>query len=179
MEGGNHEGALTDLEGCMNLLQKITPRDDRAIAEIHYQLGLAHSLANDFDASIQQFNMATSLLEARINELQKIKEPPESDDPFYTVEGEIQELKELLPEIHDKIIDIKDFKREACRIKEIKDKIIGSCSNGAGPSDASDNVTIPKPASDISHLIRKKRKAEEEDQDANHPYKKPTPEKDT
>ncbi|XP_076161604.1 nuclear autoantigenic sperm protein [Ptiloglossa arizonensis] len=181
MEGGNFQGALNDLHRCLELLQQIEPREPRAIAEIHYQLALAHSLGNEFDASIEEFNKATELLETRIKELEELKEPPKTEDSFYTVEGEIQELKELLPEIREKISDMKDFKQEACKlvIEGIKSKVAGGCSNGAGPS-GSDSMSTPKvqkPASDISHLVRKKRKAEEPETEVASPCKKPTPEK--
>ncbi|KAF7395934.1 hypothetical protein HZH68_009984 [Vespula germanica] len=188
MEGGNHKGALNDLQGCLNLLEKIDPREPRAIAEIHYQLGLAHSLGNDFDASIEEFNKATMLLESRIKELEAITEPPKTDDPFYTVEGEIQELKDLLPEIQEKITDMQDFKQEACKlvIESLKSEVSRSNSNGAGPSSdtssssagSSTNSKVVKPASDISHLVRKKRKADEPETEVSvPPCKKPTPEK--
>ncbi|XP_046143545.1 histone-binding protein N1/N2 [Osmia bicornis bicornis] len=180
MEGGNFQGALNDLHRCLELLQQIEPREPRAIAEIHYQLALAHSLGNEFDASIEEFHKATELLEARIKELEEMKEPPKTDDSFYTVEGEIQELKELLPEIQEKISDMKDFKQEACKlvIEGIKSKVAGGCSNGAGPSGSSESTSkIQKPASDISHLVRKKRKAEEPETEIPSPCKKPTPEK--
>ncbi|CAK9834044.1 Protein HGV2 [Anthophora retusa] len=180
MEGGNFQGALNDLHSCLKLLQQIEPQEPRAIAEIHYQLALAHSLGNEFDASIEEFNKATELLEARIKELEQIKEPPKTDDSFYTVEGEIQELKELLPEIQEKISDMKDFKQEACKlvIEGIKSKVAGGCSNGAGPSGEADSASkVQKPASDISHLVRKKRKADEPETEVASPCKKPTPEK--
>ncbi|XP_033186564.2 nuclear autoantigenic sperm protein isoform X1 [Bombus vancouverensis nearcticus] len=180
MEGGNFQGALNDLHRCLELLQQIEPREPRAIAEIHYQLALAHSLGNEFDASIEEFNKATELLDSRIKDLEEMKEPPKTDDSFYTVEGEIQELKELLPEIQEKISDMKDFKQEACKlvIEGIKNKVAGGCSNGAGPSGSNDSAPkVQKPASDISHLVRKKRKAEESETEITSPYKKPTPEK--
>lgn len=172
MEGGNHETALTDLQGCLDLLQKITPRDHRAIAEIHYQLGLAYAMANEFDASIEQFKQASALLEARIVYLQSAQDNLSSescDDPFYTVQGEIKELKDLLPEIQDKIADIKDLKKEAGVIREIKEDAL---SDTAESSDAAENGT--KPVSDISHLVRKKRKAESEMDSAAIICKKPT-----
>lgn len=181
MEGGNFQGALNDLHKCLELLEQIEPREPRAIAEIHYQLALAHSLGNEFDSSIEEFNKATELLEARIKELEEIKEPPKTEDSFYTVEGEIQELKELLPEIREKISDMKDFKQEACKmvIEGIKSKVAGGCSNGAGPSgsDSGSSPKVQKPASDISHLVRKKRKADEQETENPSPCKKPTPEK--
>ncbi|KAK1124312.1 hypothetical protein K0M31_006683 [Melipona bicolor] len=180
MEGGNFQGALNDLHRCLELLQQIEPQEPRAIAEIHYQLALAHSLGNEFDASIEEFNKATELLEARIKELEEMKEPPKTDDSFYTVEGEIQELKELLPEIQEKISDMKDFKQEACKlvIEGIKSKVAGGCSNSAGPSGSNDSAPkVQKPASDISHLVRKKRKGDEIETEVASPCKKPTSEK--
>ncbi|CAL1674044.1 unnamed protein product [Lasius platythorax] len=179
MEGGNHESALIDFKACLNLLEKITPRDHRAIAEIHYQLGLTHAMANNFDASIEQFNQASALLEAKIVHLKTVQDdPPRSDDPFYTIEGEIKELQELLPEIQEKIADIKDMKKEADVIKEIKEERLNGCSNDAEASEASGSGSnTSKPASDISHLVRKKRKAEDEE-DVGSVCKKPLQEKD-
>lgn len=132
-------------------------------------------------------------METRIKNLESGGESTNNEDPFYTVEGEIKELKELLPEIRDKIADMRDFKQQACKlvIEGIKSKVAGgSCSNGAGPSgegsssgagsSSSTSMAAPKevkPASDISHLVRKKRKTEDEDTEAASPCKKPTPEK--
>ncbi|XP_011503228.1 PREDICTED: nuclear autoantigenic sperm protein [Ceratosolen solmsi marchali] len=190
MESGNQPGALADLYACLDLLHRIESVDPRSMAETHYQLGLAYSLGNEFDASIEQFKKATSLLESRIQDLEMMTDSPKSDDPFYTIEGEIKELKELLPEIQDKITDMRDFKQQACKllIQGIKNQVAsGSCSNGAGPSgecgpsSSSSTSTSAvsrevKPASDISHLVRKKRKTEDEEADVTL-CKKPTPEK--
>lgn len=194
MESGNQVGALADLNACMELLERLEPRDPRGIAETHYQLGLAYSLGNEFDSSIEQFQKATTLLENRITELEALGDKaPDNNEPGYTVAGEIKELKELLPEIRDKIADMKDFKQEACKmvIEKIKNSVAaGSCSNGAGPStadgasssssstvaSASDGNQEAKPVSDISHLVRKKRKPEDETESPA-PCKKATPDK--
>lgn len=186
MESGNQQGALTDLQACLDLLAKIEPCDPRAIAETYYQLGLAYSLANEFDASIEQFNEATSLLQSHIQRLEESKDSQKKEDPFYSVEGEIKELKELLPEIQEKIADMKDFKEEACKamVEGIKSKVAAGCLNGAGPSGdgasssaESSSGSQLKPASDISHLVRKKRKADEIEklEVGGTPSKKPTP----
>ncbi|KAL0107903.1 hypothetical protein PUN28_014877 [Cardiocondyla obscurior] len=157
MEGSNHESALIDFKACLNLLEKMTPRDHRAIAEIHYQLGLAHAMANNFDISVEQFNEASALLEAKIVYLKTLQDdPPQSDDPFYTVEGEIKELQELLPEIQEKIADIKDLKKEANVLKDIKEERLNGCSSDGEANEASGSgSSTSKPASDISHLIRR------------------------
>lgn len=179
MEGGNHESALTDFKACLNLLEKMTPRDHRAIAEIHYQMGLAHAMANNFDASVEQFDQASALLEAKIVHLKTLQgNPPQSDDPFYTVEGEIKELQDLLPEIQEKIADIKDLKKETDVIKEIKEEANGCSSDAKANTEASGSGAASKPASDISHLVRKKRKAEDEGSNTASPCKKLMQEKD-
>ncbi|XP_012539601.1 histone-binding protein N1/N2 [Monomorium pharaonis] len=181
MEGSNHESALIDFNACLNLLEKMTPRDHRAIAEIHYQLGLAHAMANNFDISVEQFNQASALLEAKIVHLKSLQDnPPQSDDPFYTVEGEIKELQELLPEIQEKIADINDLKKEANVLKEIKEERLNGTSSDAEANEASGSgsgSSTSKPASDISHLVRKKRKAEDEEETGSS-CKKPMQEKD-
>lgn len=178
MESGNHDSAMIDFKACLNLLEKMTPRDHRAIAEIYYQLGLAHAMANSFDASIEQFNQATALLEAKIVHLKTVADNPlQSDDPFYTVEGEIKELQDLLPEIQEKIADIKDLKKEADVIKEIKEEALNGCSNDEANEASGSGSAASKPASDITHLVRKKRKAENEENAAS-PCKKTMQEKD-
>lgn len=179
MESGNPEVAIADLENALTILEKIEPLDPRSMAELNYQLGLAHSLTNAFDKSINHFNKATTLLEARIKKLEATNESAKEND------GEIAELKELLPEILEKIADMKDFKQEACRlvIEGIKKQQANGNTNGAGPSSAgtstsADTTTAPiqpaKPASDISHLVRKKRKNDDPEAEAASPCKKPT-----
>ena len=191
MEGGNAIGALTDFKACLDLLQKIEPCNPRAIAEIYYQLGLAYSFASDFDSSIQEFKEASSVLKARIKELEETSDPPKSEDPFYSVEGEIKELKDLLPEIEEKISDTKDARNEACKLimAGIRDKVLAdnlraygastSASNGASssgaPSGSSSEASFSKPVSDISHLVRKKRKPEESQVEDASPCKKLSP----
>ena len=49
---------------------------------------------------------------------------------FHTIEGEIEELEALLPDIREKIADTIDLEKEALR------KITENGTNGAGPSSS-------------------------------------------
>ncbi|RZF34604.1 hypothetical protein LSTR_LSTR008629 [Laodelphax striatellus] len=185
MESENYDGAVQDMNKCLTLQHKMLSPDNRAIAETLFQLGVASSLCNQFDEAIKYFTNAGVVLERRIRILTSNKTAdPENlkKDPFYTVEKEIDELKALLPEIKDKIADMEDFKREAMKAlredlgNRLANKDGAGCSTsstGAGSSSSSaaengaDSAVSASPSkaagpvNDISHLVRKKRKADE------------------
>ena len=96
---------------------------------------------------------------------------PSMEEPkslFHTIEGEIEELEALLPDIREKIADTVDLEKEALRKLAENGS---SISNGAGTSSvegagaasaaATGGDSPSKPALDITHLIRKKRKPED------------------
>uniref|UniRef100_A0A2H1VJI6 SFRICE_014541 n=1 Tax=Spodoptera frugiperda TaxID=7108 RepID=A0A2H1VJI6_SPOFR len=182
LESETYDKAVTDMQSCLDLQKELYRSDDRRIAETHYQIGLANSLASNFDDAITHFKNAANILETRIKTLENPATVTEdatvkkfsTADPFYSVEGEIKELKELLPEIQEKIQDMMDYKAET--IKRVRETLCpsngegASTSNGAGPSSSSgagSSSSAPKPAaSDISHLIKRKRKASEGEADS-------------
>ena len=54
--------------------ESILPADDRWLAETHYQLGLAHSLADNFDEAVKHLESAVSVIDTRIkNNAEKLK----------------------------------------------------------------------------------------------------------
>ncbi|XP_039290887.1 LOW QUALITY PROTEIN: histone-binding protein N1/N2 [Nilaparvata lugens] len=182
MESENYDGAVQDMNKCLTIQHKILSADNRAIAETLFQLGVASSLCNQFEEAIKYFTNAGVVLERRIRTLTSSKAvDPEvvKKDPFYTVEKEVAELKALLPEIKDKIADMEDFKREALKAlrEDLGNRLAGNKDGGASTSSAaggsgaaegsSSAVSAASPSkasgpvNDISHLVRKKRKAEE------------------
>ncbi|XP_068631535.1 protein HGV2 [Battus philenor] len=168
LESETYDKAVIDMMKCLEIQKGLYCSDDRRIAETHYQIGLANSLSSNFEDAITHFKNAANILETRIKTLENPSAATEdatvkkysSADPFYSIEGEIKELKELLPEIQEKIQDMMDYKAETIkRIREISCASING-ERSAEPSSASSSTTEPKrAASDISHLIKRKRKA--------------------
>uniref|UniRef100_A0A1B6IXI9 Tetratricopeptide SHNi-TPR domain-containing protein n=1 Tax=Homalodisca liturata TaxID=320908 RepID=A0A1B6IXI9_9HEMI len=166
LESENYNNAIEDMKRCVEIQKQILPPDHRDIAETYFQLGVACSLCNEFDEAIMNFQTSSDVLEMRIKNLEE-KGAPEGEterNPFYSVEKEVAEIKALLPEIKAKISDMEDFKQETIKgvMETLKEK--PQSSDGAGPSSAPPiaNGSTPKPATDISHLVRKKRKPEED-----------------
>ncbi|KAI5652044.1 SHNi-TPR domain-containing protein [Phthorimaea operculella] len=179
LESETYDKAVADMQSCLELQKDLYRSDDRRIAETHYQIGLANSLASNFEDAITHFKNAANILETRI----KILENPEqasadetvkkytSSDPGYTIQGEIKELKELLPEIQEKIQDMMDYKAET--IRRVRETLCPSngASNGAGSSasdagfsSSSASSSSAKPVTNISHLVKRKRKSSETDE---------------
>ncbi|XP_013199592.2 nuclear autoantigenic sperm protein [Amyelois transitella] len=181
LESETYDKAVVDMQNCLDLQKELYGTDDRRIAETHYQIGLANYLASNFEEAITHFKNAANILESRIKTLENPAAATEdvtvkkysSADPHYTIEGEIKELKELLPQIQEKIQDMMDYKAET--IKRVREALgasngdapslasSSSHTNGAGSSSSS---SAAKPAADISHLIKRKRKSSETDADS-------------
>ncbi|XP_052740184.1 nuclear autoantigenic sperm protein [Bicyclus anynana] len=174
LESETYDKAVVDMVSCLDIQKELYKSDDRRIAETHYHIGIANSLATNFEDAITHFKNAANILETRIKTLENPSSVTDdatvkkysNSDPLYTVEGEIKELKELLPEIQEKIQDMMDYKTET--IKRVRESLFSngestvSSVNGAGSSKAE-----PKPAaSDISHLIKRKRKNSTEESPA-------------
>ncbi|XP_045497399.1 protein HGV2 [Colias croceus] len=174
LESETYDKAVVDMLSCLEIQKELYRSDDRRIAETHYQIGLANSLASNFEDAITHFKNAANILETRIKSLESPTAATDdatvkkysSADPLYSVEGEIKELKELLPEIQEKIQDMMDYKAETIkRVRETLCPSNGEKSQSNGASSSSE--AKPKPAaSDISHLIKRKRKPSETEEPA-------------
>ncbi|XP_042211203.1 histone-binding protein N1/N2-like isoform X4 [Homarus americanus] len=190
LESENYVQGIEDFTQCLKIQEKSLEEDNRCIAETHYQLGVAHSFSDDFDKAVESFQAALKVIELRIDNLkkkkkekegwteeQRTKDAVERPDPFYTEQGEIDELNKLLPEIKEKVIDMEEMKKDSKEKLQktakavLMAQAIGGRTpgpDGAGSSqtgfgfDAPSSSSSKMEAKPIAHLVRKKRKPEEE-----------------
>lgn len=181
--------AVEDLTCCLRRRQELLPEDSRCIAETHYQMGVALGFNLEFDKAVASLNDAIAVLEKRIANLKEKKEsddPSKAKDAFYSREREIAEIEGLIPEIREKIADTKDMQEET--FKKLGDKAfmesgeMEAVSNGnywlclplnqsasnffspAGNGTSTVPTIATKTTSDISHMIKKRKKPEDSDE---------------
>lgn len=178
-ESGNYGQAVDDFQECLALQLKHLPPHSRLLAETHYQLGITFSFTNEFRQAIDHFNSSIKVIETRVAMLQEVIDKAEAEEEAVKEnQTELEELKQLLPEIKEKVEDAKESQRTAAAASVAIQQTMGGAStssafpaeNGGASSSSSTVINqIPvkpavpsKSASDISHLVRKKRKPEEE-----------------
>ncbi|CAM4625524.1 unnamed protein product [Leuciscus chuanchicus] len=177
-ESGNYSQALEDFNECLTLQLKHLPSHSRLLAETHYQLGTTYSYTAQYSQAIEHFSKSIKVIESRLAMLQEVIDKAEGAEAAKEEKTELEELKQLLPEITEKIEDAKEGQRTAPMASEaIHQTLAGASTSSAFPaangdpssSTASqipvkpaDVASSSKSASDISHLIRKKRKPDEE-----------------
>lgn len=104
LESENFESAVDDIKRGLEVMKSIPSRDDRILAETHYKLGVALSTNSQMEEAIENFTASLELLKDRIKTLE------ETDKA--SGEVEINQMKGLIPEIEEKIADMKSFKEE-------------------------------------------------------------------
>ncbi|KAI4580185.1 hypothetical protein MJT46_001553 [Ovis ammon polii x Ovis aries] len=173
VESENYLQAVEEFQACLNLQEQYLEAHDRLLAETHYQLGLAYGYNSQYDEAVAQFSRSIEVIEKRMAVLNEQMKEAEGSPSEY--EKEIEELKELLPEIREKIEDAKESQHSG-NVAELalKATLVESSTSGFTPSGGSSSVSMiasRKPTdgasssncvTDISHLVRKKRKPEEE-----------------
>ncbi|KAF7660741.1 hypothetical protein LDENG_00276630 [Lucifuga dentata] len=180
-ESGNYTQALEDFLECLKLQLKHLDSDSRLLAETRYQLGLTYSLTCQYGQAVEELNSSISVIKSRLDKLQEAIDEAEGLDALPDERKEMEELKALLPEIQEKVEDategLKTANADAEAMKKILDGSTSSLSSAVQNGDtASSSVTKDSltngsssasghaskaPVSDISHLVRKKRKPEE------------------
>ncbi|KAK3557607.1 hypothetical protein QTP70_030535, partial [Hemibagrus guttatus] len=176
-ESGNYSQALEDFQECLAIQLKHLSPHSRLLAETHYQLGMTFSYTGQYSQSIQHFSSSIKVIESRLAMLQEVIDKTEGAEGAAEEKRELEELKQLLPEIAEKVEDAKESQRTAAAASEAIHQTLGGAStssgfateNGASSSTAAqiavkpaDGASSSKSVSDISHLVRKKRKPEDE-----------------
>ncbi|XP_033008192.1 nuclear autoantigenic sperm protein isoform X2 [Lacerta agilis] len=185
IESENYSQAIEEFRSCLALQQKYLEAHDRLLAETHYHLGLAFHYDNQYDEAVLQYSKSMEVIDKRmamLTERLKAKGEGSAED-----EKEIVELEGLLPEIKEKIEDSKESQKSA-RIAELalKATLVGGSSSSFPQATESNPASAipagqktdgaPQCITDISHLVRKKRKPEEETQQGDNEAKKSKPE---
>ncbi|XP_071983341.1 nuclear autoantigenic sperm protein [Engystomops pustulosus] len=175
IESENYSQAVEDFLACLTIQKEHLEEHDRLVAETQYQLGLAYQYSSRHEEAITHFTQSIDVIEKRLavltEELEKASEESKEE-----TQKEMEELKGLLPDIKEKIEDSKEAKKTA-EDKALQDTLVGTSSgfpkeNGGTSSTSTSTATAEKSSdctvpvtncvSDISHLVRKKRKPEEE-----------------
>nr|CAB3264204.1 protein HGV2-like [Phallusia mammillata] len=183
LEIENYSQAIGDFLECLVLHKELLDKHDRRLAETHYSLGLAYSFHQRYDNALEHYNAALGVLETRIDFLnEQIDEndrKKEKSEETIQECAEVGEINQLIPDINSKIEDVMLMKKQEGRMAGSpfrQPSALGETSTGFGasPADkvcavipirkASDSVATPpggQAASDISHLVRRKRAAPE------------------
>uniref|UniRef100_A0A3B3WKD6 Tetratricopeptide SHNi-TPR domain-containing protein n=1 Tax=Poecilia mexicana TaxID=48701 RepID=A0A3B3WKD6_9TELE len=172
VESGNYNQALEDFQECLKLQVKHLDPDSRLLAETHYQLGVAHSLNLQYALAIQALNSSISVIKNRLEKLQEMMDKAEGPEALEDERKEMEELKALLPEIQEKVEDATEGMKSSAEAAQdgassssaLPDSTVSPADSSSSPALQSTNSTSEHPptvpVSDISHLVRKKRKPE-------------------
>merc|ERR1719154_383950 len=66
-ENEQYEESVTQYTLCLKLQETLLPADDRLLAETNYQLGLAHSFADDYGPALKHIESAVAIIKTRIS----------------------------------------------------------------------------------------------------------------
>ncbi|TMS09450.1 Nuclear autoantigenic sperm protein [Larimichthys crocea] len=180
-ESGNYSQALDDFQECLKLQVKHLDPDSRLLAETHYQLGLTYSLNLQYSQAIEELKSSISVIKSRLDKLQGLLDKAEGPEALPEERKEMEELKALLPEIQEKVEDATESLKTSS--EAAKGSLDGGSTSSAFPGSTAQNGDSPSSSkitststkevsstnghastaavSDISHLVRKKRKPEE------------------
>ncbi|CAL8268090.1 unnamed protein product [Arctogadus glacialis] len=195
VESGNYPQALEDFQECLALQLKHLPPHSRLLAESNYHVATTLCYMDAYSQAIEHYNRAIEVIEKRLAVLQKVIDAAEGADGAGKEKTEQEELRQLLPEVTEKVADAKESQRAASLA--IRQALDGASTSGfsaenGGPSSSSsafasasqisarpfEAASSSKSTSDISHLVRKKRKTDEEslvmDADAKQPKQEST-----
>lgn len=173
---GNHDLAINDLKFGLDILDKLPSVDVRQLANIHFQLYIAHSSKFRFDAAEAELRAAKTMLEDEMNSLQAKLEDIDKDknsSEYDKITSEIEDFKDLTRDMNLKIAEINSEKRNVMTTisKTLMDRL-ESPTSGSGDANAASSSSstfspvksADVPVNNISHLVRKKPKIKPDDE---------------
>lgn len=155
IEWDNNDNAVSILEECLNIRSAILPPEDRLIALTYYHLGLAHSFKSETQNANDNFQKAINVIENRIEALSKDLEKAKANQDTIaigTYQKEINELRELLPDMTMRLDDSKEDNIKSTEIlKRTREEM-------QQEDEEAKKVCLDKskPVDDISHLVKRK-----------------------
>lgn len=111
MESENFESAINDIKAGLEIQKKVYDRYSRIISETHYKLGIALAANNQLQEAVESFVDSHAILVDRVSNLEENN--TEHQD-------ELKELRVVIPEIYEKIIDTRNLKNEVTKLRHIK-----------------------------------------------------------
>uniref|UniRef100_A0A0K8V6C5 Protein NASP n=2 Tax=Bactrocera latifrons TaxID=174628 RepID=A0A0K8V6C5_BACLA len=177
------EAARDDYMKALKIYCEMPPNYRRAMAEIHYKIGLTYLMQQMNKEGAESLKAACELIDGEIKEMQECEEELSEKR-----KNKIQDLEETKQEIWAKISEIEET--QAQNVAEVRAaldsyiKPIGAStdSNGAGSSTAAGSASTVGASSssaakptDISHLIKRKKPSENAESEVGaSPAKRPT-----
>ncbi|XP_026815358.1 protein HGV2-like [Rhopalosiphum maidis] len=149
IEDEKFDTAIQDMTESLEIRRLLLPEDSRIIAETLFQLGIAQELGGSGEQAIELLSEAVTVLNHKIKTLENMNN--DSD----IIKAEIAEVKSIIPEIQEKIVDIKERKKAA-----VSALLAAVGASNLATTNGETSSTI-KQASNISHLVRKRPKQEE------------------
>lgn len=112
-ENSHFEVAIKDYNKALEVFSKMEKRNNRRVAECHFQVGLCYSMINSFQEAIDQMKVACELLDIEIAAEKAKAEQTEE------VVSNITDLEEVKKEITEKIAEINETKKEVSINKKL------------------------------------------------------------
>ncbi|XP_055852098.1 protein NASP homolog [Episyrphus balteatus] len=153
------DSAREDYEKALKIYKNLTDKYRRAMAEIHYKIGLTYLMQQMNQEGAESLKNACALIEDEINELKAKEDLVDKNTEI------IKDMEETKQEIWAKIAEIEETRQQnIAEVRAALDSYIGPSkgkpTDSAGPSSsgASSSVTTSssKPK-DITHLIKRKK----------------------
>jgi len=168
----NTDQSIEVFQQALTMKKALLQPDNRELAEVYHLLGLAYEHAGKIDLAIENILHARQVLEARQGVLEKameVRAGPKGKAPMTPEteadQSEVAEIKEILPELDNKIEDLKGLRDQQAEADKVANQ------EKMGGSILAQNPSAP--VNDLTGLVVKKRKAPEEGKDESEKDKRP------